>query len=226
MSRVAAADRQRIREENAETELAPRLEAARDELLAARRALGVATIDCGDAKAAGRRVDQARALVEGLEAAGAELADREREADELHFNREDALRRWRVACWWRAYVARAPAVIKARAMLAAAEASMIDLGSLARAHQLGHGNAFEWLSGESTAGRLDVEALNVIPDVAVMPQSHQTAMSDDPARAFLGTLTLEQVDALKPRVDALVERLAAAVPGDDLPADPWTDGAP
>lgn len=214
-----------------EQDLRERLEAAEEELADAQRAAGVVELDGGDRDAAAQRVADARADIERVNSAIAELEDREDKRREVARLRVEARARLAALDYWVEYTRRAPAVLKLRAELAVAEERLMELGSLGGevAGVLARGsagNAIAWLSGEAAAGRLPGgrAALDAIPELAILQDFAAHAYSV-PRRAQVGRLTVGQCEDMLPRLEELRAEAAAVTDADLLAAERERRGA-
>lgn len=190
--------------------LQDRLAEAEAELDAAQRDLGVVELDGGDGPAASRRVADAREAVDRLRSAQAALDEREAERREREQQRKEAVARLRVCEWYAEFVRRAVPVIELRAKLEAADEHLMALGGVASRAEKGSGQLHEWLVAEALKGRLDLEAVQRLPDQA---SDGGQIVHDNrrPAQGQTAGLTVEDCKAWESRLDAEVERAAAAL---------------
>ena len=101
--------------------------AAEDDLAAAESALGAATLNGTGEPAARKRLAEAKAAVEALDAADAEIARREVAEQQKTAEREEALGRCRALLWRAAFLRRQVGVAQMRADLEAAEVALLAM---------------------------------------------------------------------------------------------------
>jgi hypothetical protein len=129
--------------------LAARLADAEAEVHAAQEALGRVLLDNGDAKAASRRVSEARDLIDGLRLAAAEGERRAETAAYAEGARRAAVARWRYFSWHAEQVKLLAPVLRLRAELRAAEEHAMTLSDL---NAVWIDEFAQWLSSETNAG--------------------------------------------------------------------------
>lgn len=181
-----------------------RLATARDDVLAAQRALGEVELDGGDRAAAVAVVVAARGTVDALVAAVGAFEERGRSARDERMRRHDVTNTLRVLDWVVKYLQRARVVLELRPLLEEAEAALMVLGGVRACLDspidsvTGRGvNHGDWLREHSRdLGPLGGE----VPEVAVAEEyTLQTVVR----RGQVGRLSVARCDELLAEVAEL-----------------------
>jgi hypothetical protein len=213
------------RTEDTGQRLQDRLAEAEQELDSAQRDLGAVELDGGDGQAASTRLAEAREAVNRLQSAQAAFEEREVQRLERERQAAEAVARWRVCCWWREYARRAAPVIELRARLEAVEQELMGLASIASAAGKGHSETRAWLAAEGQNGRLSLEAVNRLPDLASDGGQFAPPGGLLEPRGQTAGLTVDECEAWIERLDAEVAKAASEIDPDRLAREPlpWAD---
>jgi len=190
-----------------------RIAVAEAELQDAEREVGAVVLDGGDSKAAGKRVADARAALDGFRFACAEQAAREAAESERITKHNEEVARWRYLSRHMAYLERIRPVLTLREQLHEAEQRVVAIPSSRSNSAHFNGVYYEdarWLDKELDAGRL--------PNPTGIPTDPRLGSG----RADTANLTFADCDELEAELKPLLAAAAKAAGPDAKPdALPW-----
>jgi hypothetical protein len=208
--------------DNPTRQLAERTPAAERELQDAEGALGAVVLDGGDERAASKRVSDARAELERLRFAQAEVDDRAAAAEAVEYERQEAIARWRYVAWYAEYIKRLGPVLEIRAELEAAEEHAMALGNLTDALGKGGQEYDRWIEREADAGRLEPIDLPRMTTVQMRVHGEHAYCGGGVSHAEAGQLSIDDTAAWAKALAPLVKQAAKLCGSDAKPANlPW-----